>query len=359
MINLQPLIEKFKKAVYGRDVRQSIVDLAQAIGDNHNEQEELRNEVKSLNADTKEENRQGKEYITNKKAEMDEAITACKKSIDGKVNIGIQKLETKISQGKQELLDKTESEISSLEQKTTESTQTIEAAISRASKSKAAIDTVISVAGDSKTALYETIQESKSSKTNLDSTIQQSTAKDQELENHITEINKIIADGKAVTKDELSEELKNKLSNYPTLEQVKPEIIAINCGGFMWYVQIEPITFINAPDTTEKIKTRRIKAYCYFRLYNFKDKVKRDENNPGQASLEVLGWLDNSSTRGIGFARTFDRYASFEIRGPEAKSIIWKELLPGQFSLQLNWNMQNSEAKENRLYFIIKAETFI
>ena len=89
MINLQPLIEKFKKAVYGRDVRQSIVDLAQAIGDNHNEQETLRYEVKTLNADTKEENKQGKEYITTKKAELDDAITAGKTSIESTVSTAL------------------------------------------------------------------------------------------------------------------------------------------------------------------------------------------------------------------------------------------------------------------------------
>ena len=137
------------------------------------------------------------------------------------------------------------------------------------------------------------------------------------------------------------------------------ELIAINCGGFMWYVQIEPITFINAPDTTEIIKTRRIKAYCHFELYKFKDKVKRDENNPDQASLEVSGWSDSSSVGGIGFYRAFDRYASFEIQGPKAKNIIWKELQPSQFALNLNWKIPNGEAEEKRLHFIIKAETFI
>lgn len=207
MINLQPLIEKFKKAVYGRDVRQSIVDLAQAIGDNHNEQEGLRDEVKSLNTDTKEENKQGKEYITNKKAEMDEAITTGKDAVDSKVSEAVSTIGTKTTEGEQALSAKTQSGISSLEQKTTESTQTVEAVISRANESKAAVDTAIRVAGDSNVGLQKIIRESKSSKTSLESTIQQGTEKDQELKNHITEINKIIADGKAVTKEELKEEI--------------------------------------------------------------------------------------------------------------------------------------------------------
>lgn len=236
MINLKPLIETFKKAIYGRDVRQSIVDLAQAIGDNHNEQETLRNEVKTLNADTKEENRQGKEYITNKTAEMDNAITAGKSTIettvstgkaavdskvseavstigsgkselDTKINAGIGKLGAKTTEGEQALSAKTQSGISSLEQKTTKSTQTVEAVISRASESKAAVDTAITKAGESKAALESTIQQSESGKTTLDATIQQSTAKDKELENHIAEINQIIAEGKAVTKDELKAEI--------------------------------------------------------------------------------------------------------------------------------------------------------
>ena len=231
--------------------------------------------------------------------------------------------------------------------------------ISTAENKISDVNQTINSANESNRILKETIQQSTNERKNLDGSIQQGRSMDSELEAHIAEINQIIADGKAVTKEELSEELKNKLSNYPTLEQVKPEIIAINCRGFMWYVQIEPITFINAPDTTEKIKTRRIKAYCHFELYKFKDKVKRDENNPDQASLEVLGWYDPSSVGGIGFFRVFDRYASFEIQGPKAKNIIWKELQPAQFTLNLNWEIPNGEAEEKRLHFIIKAETFI
>lgn len=448
MINLKPLIETFKKAIYGRDVRQSIVDLAQAIGDNHNEQEELRNEVKSLNADTKEENRQGKEYITNKKAEMDEAITACKKSIDGNVNIGIQKLETKISQGKQELLDKTESEISSLEQKTTESTQTIEAAISRASKSKAAIDTVISVAGDSKTALYETIQESKSSKTNLDSTIQQSTAKDQELENHITEINKIIADGKAVTKDELKEEIiklkgisievldtlpesgksgviyfiksttqdeqnlfdeyawvndkwemigsksidlsqyatvesvdeletnvytyigeldstlsanirnmEKKFSNYPTFEQVKPQITTFNCGGFTWYLQIEPI---------KGDKSFRLTAYCEFKPVNHESEIYRD--SAGYNSLQILEFSsealkiynDLNLKKGVTLFHFFSGCISFNIvENQQVFALNPKILLDSSRGVYIQWEPPKDPSGEEYLNFIIRTEAYI
>ena len=443
MINLKPLIETFKKAIYGRDVRQSIVDLAQAIGDNHNEQEELRNEVKSLNADTKEENRQGKEYITNKKAEMDEAITACKKSIDGKVNIGIQKLETKISQGKQELLDKTESEISSLEQKTTESTQTIEAAISRASKSKAAIDTVISVAGDSKTALYETIQESKSSKTNLDSTIQQSTAKDQELENHITEINKIIADGKAVTKDELKEEIiklkgisievldtlpesgksgviyfiksttqdeqnlfdeyawvndkwemigsksidlsqyatlksvddlknsvftnigelnnsladatqkmENKLSTYPTFEEVKPQIITLDYDGFTWYLQIESIKY----DSNESF---RLTGYCEFDLLEHESKLYKDDN--GYDSLQIFKFSNDLNVRErIMLSDFFGGCISFNI--VETQQVIAlnpRVFLDSSKAIYIQWDRPKDATGDEYLNFIIRTEAYM
>ena len=218
MINLKPLIETFKKAIYGRDVRQSIVDLAQAIGDNHNEQETLRNEVKTLNADTKEENKQGKEYITNKKAEMDNAITLGKASIestvstgkaavDSKVSEAVSTIGTKTTKGEQALSAKTQSGISSLEQKTTETTQTIEAVISRASESKAAVDTAITKAGESKTALEDTVLRSEGGKSNLDGSIQRGKITGQELENHIAEINQIIADGKAVTKDELKAEI--------------------------------------------------------------------------------------------------------------------------------------------------------
>lgn len=348
MINLQPLIEKFKKAVYGRDVRQSIVDLAQAIGDNHNEQEGLRDEVKSLDSDIKVKKAEAEQAINIAISSVNSAKTEAEKSISSGINA--------LNSGKEEIEDKTNSKIQYLKAKTESLKKQI---ISTVENKISDVNQTINSANESNRILKETIQQSTNERKNLDGSIQQGRSMDSELEAHIEEINQIIADGKAVTKEELSEELKNKLSNYPTLEQVKPEIIAINCDGFMWYVQIEPITFINAPDTTEKIKTHHIKAYCHFRLYDFKDKVKRDENNPDQASLEVLGWLDNSSTGGIGFARTCHECASFEIWGPKAKSIIWKELELHQFNLKLNWNMQNGKAEENGLHFIIKAETFI
>ena len=348
MINLQPLIEKFKKAVYGRDVRQSIVDLAQAIGDNHNEQEGLRDEVKSLDSDIKVKKAEAEQAINIAISSVNSAKTEAEKSISSGINA--------LNSGKEEIEDKTNSKIQYLEAKTESLKKQI---ISTAENKISDVNQTINSANESNRILKETIQQSTNERKNLDGSIQQGRSMDSELEAHIEEINQIIADGKAVTKEELSEELKNKLSNYPTLEQVKPEIIAINCRGFMWYVQIEPITFINAPDTTEKIKTRRIKAYCHFELYKFKDKVKRDENNPDKASLEVLGWYDPSSVGGIGFFRVFDRYASFEIQGPKAKNIIWKELQPAQFTLNLNWEIPNGEAEEKRLHFIIKAETFI
>lgn len=348
MINLQPLIEKFKKAVYGRDVRQSIVDLAQAIGDNHNEQEGLRDEVRSLDSDIKVKKEEAEQAINIAISSVNSAKTEAEKSISSGINA--------LNSGKEEIENKTNSKIQYLEKKTESLKKQI---ISTAENKMSDVNQTIDSANESNRILKETIQQSTNERKNLDGSIQQGRSMDSELESHIAEIDQIIADGKAVTKEELSEELKNKLSNYPTLEQVKPEIIAINCGGFMWYVQIEPITFINAPDTTEIIKTRRIKAYCHFKLYKFKDKVKRDENNPDQASLEVSGWSDSSSVGGIGFSRAFNRYASFEIQGPKAKNIIWKELQLGQFTLNLNWKIPNGEAEEKRLHFIIKAETFI
>ena len=323
MINLQPLIEKFKKAVYGRDVRQSIVDLAQAIGDNHNEQETLRNEVENLNADVKVKKEEAEQAINTAINSVNSAKTEAEESINTAINA--------LNSGKEEIKDKTNSKIQYLEKKTESLKKQI---ISTAENEMSDVNQTIDSANESNRILKETIQQSTNERKNLDGSIQQGRSMDSELEAHIAEIDQIIADGKAVTKEELSEELKNN-------------------------VQIEPITFINAPDTTEIIKTRRIKAYCHFELYKFKDKVKRDENNPDQASLEVSGWSDSSSVGGIGFYRAFDRYASFEIQGPKAKNIIWKELKPGQITLNLNWKIPNGEAEEKRLHFIIKAETFI
>lgn len=309
MINLQPLIEKFKKAVYGRDVRQSIVDLAQAIGDNHNEQETLREEVKTLNADTKEENKQGKEYITNKKTEMDKAITLGKATIkstvstgkaavdskvseavstiengkselDTKINAGIGKLGAKTTEGEHALSEKTQSGISSLEQKTTESTQTVEAVISRASESKAAVDTAIIKAGESKTALESTIQQSESGKTTLDATIQQSTAKGQELEAHIAEINQIIADGKAVTKEQLNI-FKKQLNIFK--EQLS--ILKINADDYVWYINRKTVDFYGVE--TEANESTCVEAYCKIKLSEVKEKITRDGI---KASLNISGW---------------------------------------------------------------------
>lgn len=353
MINLQPLIEKFKKAVYGRDVRQSIVDLAQAIGDNHNEQETLRYEVKTLNADTKEENKQGKEYITTKKAELDDAITAGKTSIestvstgkselDSKINTGIGQIGTKTSQGEQAVSVKTQSGISSLEQKTTESTQTLEAVISRASESKVAVDTAITKAGESKTALESTIQQSETGKITLDATIQQSAAKDQELENHIAEIKQIIAGGKAVTKRDLNE-VKSLIS---------PQISALDTGDFIWYISAENIKFYSK-NTDETEKTIRTEAHCNIKLSDVKEQIKRDGANLARASLDIAGW-DRSMANNIPFI-TPDTQAFVNIAGLKEARLFSTELKEN--SVNVCWESSKDEALADARIFV-KLVTF-
>lgn len=353
MINLQPLIEKFKKAVYGRDVRQSIVDLAQAIGDNHNEQETLRYEVKTLNADTKEENKQGKEYITTKKAELDDAITAGKTSIestvstgkselDSKINTGIGQIGTKTSQGEQAVSVKTQSGISSLEQKTTESTQTLEAVISRASESKVAVDTAITKAGESKTALESTIQQSETGKITLDATIQQSAAKDQELENHIAEIKQIIAGGKAVTKRDLNE-VKSLIS---------PQILALDTGDFIWYISAENIKFYSI-NTDETEKAIRAEAHCNIKLSDVKEQIKRDGANLARASLDIAGW-DRSMANNIPFI-TPDTQAFVNIAGLKEARLFSTELKEN--SVNVCWESSKDEALADARIFV-KLVTF-
>lgn len=353
MINLQPLIEKFKKAVYGRDVRQSIVDLAQAIGDNHNEQETLRYEVKTLNADTKEENKQGKEYITTKKAELDDAITAGKTSIestvstgkselDSKINTGIGQIGTKTSQGEQAVSVKTQSGISSLEQKTTESTQTLEAVISRASESKVAVDTAITKAGESKTALESTIQQSETGKITLDATIQQSAAKDQELENHIAEIKQIIAGGKAVTKRDLNE-VKSLIS---------PQILALDTGDFIWYISAENIKFYSI-NTDETEKAIRAEAHCNIKLSDVKEQIKRDGANLARASLDIAGW-DRLMANNIPFI-TPDTQAFVNIAGLKEARLFSTELKEN--SVNVCWESSKDEALADARIFV-KLVTF-
>lgn len=371
MINLQPLIEKFKKAVYGRDVRQSIVDLAQAIGDNHNEQETLREEVKTLNADTKEENKQGKEYITNKKAEMDDAVTTGKASIestvstgkaavddkvneavstiengkselDTKINAGIGKLGAKTTEGEHALSEKTQSGISSLEQKTTESTQTLEAVISRASESKVAVDTAITKAGESKTALESTIQQSETGKITLDATIQQSAAKDQELENHIAEIKQIIAGGKAVTKRDLNE-VKSLIS---------PQILALDTGDFIWYISAENIKFYSI-NTDETEKAIRAEAHCNIKLSDVKEQIKRDGANLARASLDIAGW-DRSMANNIPFI-TPDTQAFVNIAGLKEARLFSTELKEN--SVNVCWESSKDEALADARIFV-KLVTF-
>lgn len=371
MINLQPLIEKFKKAVYGRDVRQSIVDLAQAIGDNHNEQETLREEVKTLNADTKEENKQGKEHITNKKAEMDDAVTTGKASIestvstgkaavddkvneavstiengkselDTKINAGIGKLGAKTTEGEHALSEKTQSGISSLEQKTTESTQTVEAVISRASESKAAVDTAIIKAGESKTALESTIQQSERGKTSLDNTIQQSTIKDQELEAHIAEINQIIADGKAVTKRDLL--------NVERL--IPPKILAIDAEGFIWYISQENINFYSIGEDIGE-KTIRVEAYCNIKLSEVKEKITRDGN---MASLNISGW-DRMLANNIPFitsnTQVFVNITGLKIITPLP---FCSELTDN--GVKVDWTSQSGETTEKDASIFVKLVSF-
>lgn len=353
MINLQPLIEKFKKAVYGRDVRQSIVDLAQAIGDNHNEQETLRYEVKTLNADTKEENKQGKEYITTKKAELDDAITAGKTSIestvstgkselDSKINTGIGQIGTKTSQGEQAVSVKTQSGISSLEQKITESTQTLEAVISRASESKVAVDTAITKAGESKTALESTIQQSETGKITLDATIQQSAAKDQELENHIAEIKQIIAGGKAVTKRDLNE-VKSLIS---------PQILALDTGDFIWYISAENIKFYSI-NTDETEKAIRAEAHCNIKLSDVKEQIKRDGANLARASLDIAGW-DRLMANNIPFI-TPDTQAFVNIAGLKEARLFSTELKEN--SVNVCWESSKDEALADARIFV-KLVTF-
>lgn len=351
MINLQPLIEKFKKAVYGRDVRQSIVDLAQAIGDNHNEQEGLRDEVKSLDSDIKVKKEEAEQAINiaissvnSAKTEAEESINATintlntgKEEIENLANAKGRFLEIKFQSLKQMLADfattKDEEIRNTADGKIDEITTT-------ATTESDKIKVVTTTANESKTALESTIQQSESSKTSLDSTIQRGTAKDQELEAHIAEINQIIADGKAVTKRDLL--------NVERL--IPPEILAIDADGFIWYISRKNINFHSTSGDIGE-KTYQVEAYCNIKLSEVKEEITRDGI---KASLNISGW-DMMLTNNTPFI-TPGTQVFVNIAGLKEARLVSTELK--ESSVNVCWELSKDEETGADARIFVKLVSF-
>lgn len=330
MINLQPLIEKFKKAVYGRDVRQSIVDLAQAIGDNHNEQEGLRDEVKSLDSDIKVKKEEAEQAINIAISSVNSAKTEAEKSISSGINA--------LNSGKEEIEDKTNSKIQYLETKT----ESLKKQITSTAENKISdVNQTINSANESNRILKETIQQSTNERKNLDGSIQQSTAKGQELETHIAEINQIIADGKAVTKRDLL--------NVERL--IPPKIVALGADDFIWYISQENINFYSSEDIAQK--TQRVEAYCNIKLSEVKEKITRDGN---MASLNISGW-DRMLANNIPFitsnTQVFVNITGLKIITPLP---FCSELTDN--GVKVDWISQSGETTEKDASIFVKLVSF-
>lgn len=329
MINLQPLIEKFKKAVYGRDVRQSIVDLAQAIGDNHNEQEGLRDEVKSLDSDIKVKKEEAEQAINIAISSVNSAKTEAEKSISSGINA--------LNSGKEEIEDKTNSKIQYLEAKTESLKKQI---ISTAENKISDVNQTINSANESNRILKETIQQSTNERKNLDGSIQQGRSMDSELEAHIAEINQIIADGKAVTKRDLL--------NVERL--IPPEILAIDADGFIWYISRKNINFHSTSGDIGE-KTYQVEAYCNIKLSEVKEEITRDGI---KASLNISGW-DMMLTNNTPFI-TPGTQVFVNIAGLKEARLVSTELK--ESSVNVCWELSKDEETGADARIFVKLVSF-
>lgn len=330
MINLQPLIETFKKAVYGRDVRQSIVDLAQAIGDNHNEQEGLRNDTRSLKSgtenlwnktrelrdETEEVSRQAKEDIKHQKdiaeASLNDtkntainALNSKKDEAENSIDAGINTLNS----GKEEMENLANAKGSYLESKTQslkkvliDIAETKDKEIRKIADEKInEITTTATTESDKlKSVITETnedletykgyaeqfgnelgiaIDRGTEIKEKLENTTKEALKTEDELAVNIHNFEIKLKNNEVVTKKELNE-VKNLIS---------PEILAVQADDFIWYLNSDDINFYNVGESVTE-KTRRVEAYCNIKLSDVKEKIRRDGENLIRASLDIAGW---------------------------------------------------------------------
>lgn len=309
MINLQPLIEKFKKAVYGRDVRQSIVDLAQAIGDNHNEQEGLRDEVKSLDSDINVKKEEAEQAINIAISSVNSAKTEAEKSINTAINAlnsGKEEIDNLANAKGEYLKSKTQSLKQALnnlaETKDKEIRNTADGKIDEitttATTESDKIKGVITTANKD-LEVYQNHAEKTCANLQIASTnaidakqkLEEATEKALELQGDVAvnlhDFEVKLRNNEVVTKKDLDEKVKSLIS---------PQILAINSDDFIWYISSEDINFYSAnADITDT--TKRIEAYCNIKLSEVKEKITR---NGIKASLNVTGW-DRTMANNIPF----------------------------------------------------------
>ena len=401
MINLQPLIEKFKKAIYGRDVRQSIVDLAQAIGDNHNEQEGLRNETinlrdqarslkdgtdslwnktRELRDETEEIGRQANEDIKHQKDIAEASINdkkntaindlnSKKDEAENSINAGINALNS----GKEEIENLANSKGSYLENKT----QSLKRALSDIAETKdkeirktadEKINEITTTATTESEKLKSVITETNESlevykgyaqqlgdelgiaidngariKEKLENTTKEALKTQENLAGNIHDYEIKLKNNEVVTKKELNE-VKNL---------IPPSILAVQADDFIWYLNLDDINFYNA-GASETEKTRRVEAYCNIKLSDVKEKITRDGDNLMRGSLNIAGW-DRLLVNNTPFI-TPDTQVFVNIAGLKEARPFSSELKEN--SVKVYWESPKGEESEAEARIFVKLVTF-
>lgn len=364
MINLQPLIEKFKKAVYGRDVRQSIVDLVQAIGDNHNEQEGLRDEVKSLDSDIKVKKEEAEQAINIAISSVNSAKTEAEKSISSGINALNSKQEEieNLANAKGTYL---ESKTRSLKQTLINFAETKNKEIRNTADEK--IDEIATTATTESEKLKSVITEANEDLETYKGYAQQfgdelgiaidnGTKIKEKLENTTKEALKT-QENVAVNIHDYEIKLKNnEVVSKKDLNDVKnsipPKILAINADDFIWYINLADIDFYNMnADETEK--TERVEIYCNIKLSDVKEKIRRDGDNLIRASLDITGW-DNTAIN-IPFI-TPNTQVFVNIAGLKEARPFSSELKEN--SVKVYWESPKGEESEAEARIFVKLVTF-
>lgn len=365
MINLQPLIEKFKKAVYGRDVRQSIVDLAQAIGDNHNEQEGLRDEVKSLDSDIKVKKEEAEQAINIAISSVNSAKTEAEESINTAINALNSKqeeienlanakgtyMESKTQSLKQTLIDLAETKDKEIKKTadekineiTTTATTESEKLKSVITETNKDLETYKGYAQQFSDELGIAIDNGTKIKEKLENTTKEALKTQETLAVNIHDYETKLKNNEVVTKEELNE-VKNL---------IPPSILAVQADDFIWYLNLDDINFYNA-GASETEKTRRVEAYCNIKLSDVKEKITRGGDNLMQASLNIAGW-DRLLVNNTPFI-TPDTQVFVNIAGLKEARPFSSELKEN--SVKVYWESPKGEESEVEARIFVKLVTF-
>jgi hypothetical protein len=383
MINLQPLIEKFKKAIYGRDVRQSIVDLAQAIGDNHNEQEGLRNETinlrdqarslkdgteslwnktRELRNETEEIGRQANEDIKHQKDIAEASINNTKdvainalnskqEEIENLANAKGTYLESETQSLKRTLIDLAETKDKEIKKTadekineiTTTATTESEKLKSVITETNKDLETYKGYAQQLGDELGIAIDNGTKIKEKLENTTKEALKTQENLAGNIHDYETKLKNNEVVTKKELNE-VKNL---------IPPSILAVQADNFIWYLNLDDINFYNS-GASETDKTRRVEAYCNIKLSDVKEKIRRDGDNLMRASLNIAGW-DRLLVNNTPFI-TPDTQVFVNIAGLKEARPFSSELKEN--SVNVCWESPKGEESEAEARIFVKLVTF-